>query len=176
VHFAQLVKQYQREPWPDAARRQSRSRIVGVVGIYDTDRPDPDRISTSYVERQNLKMRMQSRRFTRLTNAFRERLRHHKTAGPPLCRPLRPVPGLRDAKDHARDGAWSRGSRLGRRRAGRGACPSAAASAARPVAAPGDARRAGLGGRGPALVERHKSGQHFILVPRAMLPGRSWVS
>src|ERR1017187_5693640 len=68
VDYAQLVKVYGNDP--EGQTRYSPAQCLGTKRIDIIGAPDHKHISTSYVERQNLNMRMNMRRFTRLTNAF----------------------------------------------------------------------------------------------------------
>jgi hypothetical protein len=75
IDYAQLVKVFGNDP--EGQKRYSPAQCLGTKKEALIGSPDPAHISTSYIDRQNLTMRMNMRRFTRLTNAFSKKIENH---------------------------------------------------------------------------------------------------
>jgi len=78
IDYAQLIKIYGNDP--EGQKRYSPAECIGCEKHPVIGYPDAEHISTSYVERANLSMRMGMRRFTRLTNAFSKKIENHAAA------------------------------------------------------------------------------------------------
>ena len=115
IDYAMLVKIYGSSN-DNPESRYSPATCIGCRTGVLSGTPDPKYISTSYVERQNLSMRMGMRRFTRLTNGFSKKFENH---GAPSCALLHALQFLPRAFIVARDPGYGSGPNRSRLDAGR---------------------------------------------------------
>jgi len=112
VDYAMLVKIYGPAP-KEEQRRYSPPEYIESIPRHIIGNPDPKHISTSYVERQNLTIRMGMRRFTRLTNAFSKKVENlaHAVALHYMyynfCRVHRTLRVTPAMESHVTDHVWS---------------------------------------------------------------------
>lgn len=112
IDYAMLVKIYGASNDSPESRYSPATCIGCRTGILSGN-PDPKHISTSFVERQNLSMRMGMRRFTRLTNGFKQETGKSRTHGRAVLHALQFLQSSQDAPRHSRDGSRINESRLG---------------------------------------------------------------
>jgi transposase-like protein/IS1 family transposase len=110
--YAMLIKVYKAATEGEA--RYSPAEVASVEVVPVMGQPDPERICTSIVERQNLSVRMGTRRFTRLSNAFSKKWENHWVSGRVLVRVLQLLPRPQVAARDSGDGRWDQRSHMER--------------------------------------------------------------
>ncbi len=115
IDYAMLVKIYEGEGQQDQ-RRYSPAGFVKAEKRRINGNPDVKEVSTSYVERQNLTMRMGMRRFTRLTNGFSKKIENLGSRRSPAFHVLQLRAHSQDTTCNASDGSWDQRPRLEHRR------------------------------------------------------------